>query len=343
MIDRLARLAGGRTLRRSFRWIRSRLGSRALVLGYHRVADTPEDPFDLCVSPLHFEAHLEVIGRHARLLPLGQLLEQALKGEVSRGAVALTFDDGYADLLHVARPILARHGAPATVFVVTGSLGRRFWWDALAEVVREGVSRGAPLHLTLATGDVRWHPAGERESGPPASAAVLQKERSLARELYRHLRGLDAGGRRQALEELGAWAGSLLGSDPGAEADDRVPRAFDAGELRALLDNGLLEAGAHTHTHPDLTELDPAARRYEIARSRDRLHELLDEPVEGFAYPFGRFTAQVAEEVRAAGFRWACASRNDAVRPGAAPYSIPRFWPGDWDGDRFERWLRRWL
>ncbi len=47
----------------------------------------------------------------------------------SRPAVALTFDDGYANFLTEAAPALAESGAPATVFVVAGRCGQRGDWD----------------------------------------------------------------------------------------------------------------------------------------------------------------------------------------------------------------------
>ncbi len=51
--------------------------------------------------------------------------------------MAITFDDGYVDVLATALPLLERFDLPATVFLATGWLGssRRFWWHDLARVV----------------------------------------------------------------------------------------------------------------------------------------------------------------------------------------------------------------
>ncbi len=43
--------------------------------------------------------------------------------EGRRGLVGLTFDDGYADFLHEALPVLRGHGCTATVFVLPGRPG----------------------------------------------------------------------------------------------------------------------------------------------------------------------------------------------------------------------------
>jgi len=48
--------------------------------------------------------------------------------------------------------------------------------------------------------------------------------------------------------------------------------------------------GAHTVTHPVLSELPVAAQRWEIATSRRQLTACLDAPVELFAYPYGTET-----------------------------------------------------
>jgi peptidoglycan/xylan/chitin deacetylase (PgdA/CDA1 family) len=54
-----------------------------------------------------------------------------LRGErpLPRRAVVLTFDDAYAGFIEHALPALRRHGFPATVYAISGWLGRSMAWS----------------------------------------------------------------------------------------------------------------------------------------------------------------------------------------------------------------------
>jgi len=109
-----------------------RFRSRQIVLLYHRVANVSLDPWSLCVTPEHFCEHLEVLRKYhrVRLNEVGQAGSNIGCRQLS---VAITFDDGYADNLYEAAPVLKRYDMPATFFLSTGYIGstREFWWDEL--------------------------------------------------------------------------------------------------------------------------------------------------------------------------------------------------------------------
>src|SRR5207249_8006265 len=110
-----------------------RFSPRGLILAYHRITEVSSDPWGLCVSPRHFGEHLEILTKHGPVLRLQQVVEAIDAGDLPRRAFAITFDDGYADVLHNAKPLLDQFRVPATVFVTTGE-GRQkrgFWWDEL--------------------------------------------------------------------------------------------------------------------------------------------------------------------------------------------------------------------
>ena len=100
------------------------------VLMYHSVAELPGDPY--AVAPRRFAQQmmmLKILRR--RVVQLEQLVADWQAGrEPIRRAVAVTFDDGYADNASEAWPVLQRFGYPATLFIVTGCVGDHNVWDS---------------------------------------------------------------------------------------------------------------------------------------------------------------------------------------------------------------------
>ncbi len=297
-----------------------------LVLLYHRIAEGEEDPWSLCVSPRHFAEHIEVLLEEAELMALSDLAKGPGRG--ARPAVALTFDDGYADNLHAAKPVLSRAGVPATVFIATGYLGssRGFWWDELLRILAWGARNHRGLQLDVDGRALRLH----IDSPSRLRSAYLR--------LYESLRIAGPDQREETLSTLRSWAGS------GAAPDDRC-RPLTVEELRLLAADGLIEIGAHTRTHPVLAALSTADQRIEIEGSKAELETLLSRRVRGFAYPFGQtgdFTPTTAEIVRRAGFVYACTSINGRIDATVDPFWLPRIWIRNWAGATFALKLQRW-
>ena len=99
------------------------------VLMYHSVSgDRSPDPHRLRVHPKQLDRHLTLLRRTGlRGVALTQLVRAVNMGR-ARGLVGLTFDDGYADFLREAVPVLNRHGMTATVYVVAGGIGQSKPW-----------------------------------------------------------------------------------------------------------------------------------------------------------------------------------------------------------------------
>lgn len=101
------------------------------VLMYHSVSDVREDPYRVTVTPHRLERQLRWLERRGlRGVGVGELLAARAEGG-GQGLVGLSFDDGYADFLTAAVPLLKRHGATATVFALPGRLGGDNAWDPL--------------------------------------------------------------------------------------------------------------------------------------------------------------------------------------------------------------------
>jgi hypothetical protein len=131
-----------------------------VVLIYHRVGAGSGLELDLPVDL--FEAQMEALAASGRVVTLGDALSrlgQPIGDEGTRAGVdpvVVTFDDGTADFVEHALPILARHRLPVTLYAATGFIdeGRLFpgdghplSWRALGDACASGlVDVGSHTH-----------------------------------------------------------------------------------------------------------------------------------------------------------------------------------------------------
>lgn len=101
-------------------------------------------------------------------------------------------------------------------------------------------------------------------------------------------------------------------------------RLLDAGQVRELADSGF-EIGAHTRTHPHLTDLEDEELHREVAGSRDDVAEIAGSAPATFAYPYGDHDERVVEAVRRAGFSGACTVELPGRRMGRDLFRVERF------------------
>ncbi len=102
-----------------------------LLLCYHKVGPVGAEGRWLNVEPQRLAAHLAHFVRRGWGV---RAASEAHRRE--RGTVGFHFDDAYASAVEAAPPVFARHGVPATFFVVPSQVGGSSVWD-------EG--RAAPL------------------------------------------------------------------------------------------------------------------------------------------------------------------------------------------------------
>lgn len=320
------RIPGWKTLIRTTRKVRSRLVAGAVILGYHRIADGPPENSATIVSVRNFAEQLEVIRSSARPLPLSEIACALHSGRLPAGAVAITFDDGYADLRVSVEPLLIERQVPATVFAMPGYLGREFWWEELHRIVHSGPW---PEKLNLRIGERCYRWTASEGDGAGTKRKVIGRLEVL-------LEPLSEEQRRDVFDQLRDRFGATT-------ASGRINRSLTADEICELSRGGMIDVGSHSMTHRSLVGLPACDQQFEIEESRVRLEAILGRPVSGFAYPHGACSGEVRARVKQAGYRFACASHNDVAYRGSDLFHLPRFWISDWDGETFERWLRGWL
>ena len=333
-----------RKLRATIGWAGYTALPGAIILRYHRVVDLSTDPNAVAVTPAHFRQQMEVLRHRFSPISLDCLSLKSNRALLPRRGVIVTFDDGYADNLHHAMPILERLDIPATVFVTTGYVGgtREFWWDTLETLL---LSPGRlPASLRLSHDGIKL----QAELGPDAeytqadfaryrtwnwrSSVDPTRRHQVFRYLSDQLRSLDNDQREGILAELKTWAG-----EPESVRRDFGPLAVD--ELVRLASSDLIRIGAHSVSHPLLSALPPDLQWEEINGSRSFLENILETPVTCFAYPYG-VSGGSEHLVERAGFELACTTRPGIVFRRHRRYRMPRLYVGNWGADEFERRLR---
>jgi peptidoglycan/xylan/chitin deacetylase (PgdA/CDA1 family) len=207
------------------------------ILMYHSIDTDDADRWTL--SPTLFAQHMDWLAEHDyRPITVSTLVAaRAARLPLPPRTVVITFDDGLRNFLIEAVPILQRHGFPATLYVVTGYVGKSSGWS--------------------------------RSLGEPDRPML-------------------------------SWS-----------------------ELATVSECGI-ECGAHTHSHPQLDIISPAAAFAEVQRSKVSLEDHLARKVDSFAYPHGYASRITRQLVRQAGFTSACRVRHALSSTTEDPFALSR-------------------
>jgi peptidoglycan/xylan/chitin deacetylase (PgdA/CDA1 family) len=325
-------------------WSKCAPGEAGAILMYHRVVRSPLDPWRLCLSPENFIEQLEVLRLRWTVVPLTELASRVAKGRSLGGCVAITFDDGYADNLLIAAPILRDYCMPATLFLATGMVGRRreFWWDELQRLVLSSAPMPGELILTL-RGRALAFRLGVRARTKPAQHAWCAEDRPRCErhrvflQIWALLQRESDEEQQRALDQLARQIGDAAVARPNPQLD----RAMTAEEVRRLASDGGFEIASHTATHPVLTRLSLGEQAIELERSREDIRRLVGEAPAGVSYPYGAVDDAVAGLAHSVGYRYGCCSMHRTASAGDQLMLLPRVIVFDWSGKEFLRVLER--
>ena len=253
------------------------------MLLYHRVGEAVVDPWALAVSPTHFSEHMEVL--RGRTVSLRDMLRSFRAGTLEPDTVAVTFDDGYAETITIARPILERREIPATFYVPTGAINsaREFWWDELERLIL--IAEHLPERLSIVIGgqQFNWvYPRSQQDRWTDQDRVRARTwqawevpapspRHELYASLWERCQRLPTADRERVLGELRLWGGALPPRGTHRTLTDR--------EVQDLSSSAIADIGAHTVTHPALATLGSAAQRSEIDMGKRGLEQMIGRSV----------------------------------------------------------------
>ena len=151
------------------------------VAMYHSVGDCSDDPYRITVTPERLTRQLAWLRRRGlRGVWHARAARRPRAGARARHLVGLTFDDGYADFVEHALPLLRRYGCGATLFVLPGRLGGVNAWDPLGPRKPLLTAERHPVRRLRGRGD-RLARADARRSHPGRRHAPARRGRRTAR------------------------------------------------------------------------------------------------------------------------------------------------------------------
>lgn len=303
-------------------WQYAALKRRAVVLMYHRVLTSQEmrssgSHPSIMVECETFAKQMALMKRRFKVLPIEEFtrrMEHKIPFENS--SCLITFDDGWKDNYTHALPILKANGIPAVVFLPVNYIGKRrhFWHEALVQLfvlavktARKDPARAERLREVVAqTGCEEIFDVPDEDPRPQIIAVISNNRRELLPSaIDAALSGLS--------RELGVDDGDLEGID----------RFMDWDEVRAMAQAGI-QFGGHGAEHRLLSHVPIEEAREDIQRSKEVIDRQVKVATPTFSYPRGYWTPQVAELVKASGFRLAFLAKGGSVSCQDDPYTLRR-------------------
>jgi peptidoglycan/xylan/chitin deacetylase (PgdA/CDA1 family) len=270
--------------------VNSLSSSHPRVLMWHRFGP---DTTDRVVGVQLFEEQMATIRRDFEVVSASEMCAAWRERRLRRRMVTVTVDDGYEDFYTYAFPILKKYRIPATFYVTSGFIDRRLWlWpDQLRYAIfHSGLDRyDCELSGQPCTFDLRGGAAREQAWNTLADHALTLPW-------------------DEATRFIGATIADLHRDTPPVPTAPFAALNWD--QLREIAAAGI-EIGAHTSTHPLLTQCTPMQMEREAAESKHELENQLQRPVHSLAYPHGVCNDMVRLATIRAGFSNAVSGTAD--------------------------------
>ncbi len=287
--------------------------SKFQILFYHHVGDENGSIFGGIPVKI-FRRQMEILANYFNVLPLEELVERALNGDLPPRAFAITFDDGYQDNYVNAFPALKDLDLPATIFLATGAIESyaQLWHDRIFDAFH----RTEVNSLFLCGKEYSLTTPAEKSAARTACLWDLRSKTPQERDevIEQIIAKLEVHGYNSAKLNKLTWQ-----------------------EIEEM-SKAKITFGAHTVTHPILSLMPAEEARKEIVASKEAIERRLKSPVRLFAYPSGRnidFNDNLKQVLKDAGFLCAVTILHGTNYVYTDPYELRRLQAWDLNPQTF--------
>jgi len=302
-------------------WQAIALRQTAVVLMYHRVLSADEQRRTgshpaIVVGTSTFAKQMACLaGRFAVLTPEEFGRRMSTRTPFPDSSCLITFDDGWRDNFTNALPVLREYRLPALIFLPVNFIAgcRLFWREALThllvrvvEEVRANPARAATFRRILAPGGLESIVDMTNAAPLPAIVEALD-------------------GLKPMTEATGDGLLTALVGELGLRLEqlDTIDHFMDWDQVRRMSEQGIT-FGGHGADHRILSHVSGDVVTREIETSKRVIAQRLGSEPAAFSYPNGNWGLDVAEQVRAAGYRLAFTTEPGRVTCDDEPFTIRR-------------------
>ena len=285
---------------------------KAIILCYHGITD---DDFDVLkgyderqITKSLFREQMAYLKKKSyQFVTLTELMKKLKNNEPVGKCVALTFDDGFQNVIDNAYPIMKEFGVKGCVYVISSlpGTGELLWTDLVESVIRN--CEPGNFIFNFCGSDVVYR------------LESTSSYHDTMRDIKAKLRSIpDA----QMKEHLKQFQSKPLGN---------VSKEFRLSNWQQLkeLDPAILEVGCHTRTHPNCANFTLKEQfEEELHRSKIDIEKNVGNPARHFCYPGGTFNDETIKYLKEYEFLSATTIEPAFIDSSANPFTLKRIFVG---------------
>ncbi len=104
---------------------------KIMVVMYHMISENPDHINTYCISPNEFEEDIIYLKNNNYVFSFPDEIDKTASLYPDKNIAVLTFDDGYESDYIYALPVLEKHGAKATFFIIGSMIGKPYYMNEL--------------------------------------------------------------------------------------------------------------------------------------------------------------------------------------------------------------------
>ena len=272
-----------------------------IILAYHDIAITSslDSPFSkgaVSATVAGFEQQVRYLSSNFDVITFYELRDRLNNGRSLKNTAIITFDDGYKNNYLLAYPILKKYRVPAVIFLSTNHVDsdKVFWFEELNYLINSSLKKTFVLYIGGVKRDFSLENKKKREE---SKVKLLTLCKSASHQL-----------RVEIIEQIHKVLECAV---PSREAKKLN---LSWAEIEEMAEDGNIEFGSHTLSHPVLSKLKLTELQQELMVSKKIIEGRLKKEVISFSYPFGdpeTFGPREVAEVQRCGYSFATTYTHD--------------------------------